>query len=268
MSKTRRIGLVAAAVMMAAAYGRIPATRAGSPAAKPVQSTATAVEVEMVNVDLHMTPHVTLRVHNLRGRFVPTGNGAPNLDDNNSYVVEVDAGEVALDEASLTALMNEHVFVGHAAPVKDLQVTVRDGLVNQKGKLNKAIDIPFKTGHRGGDGGRKGRILRSRSGASACRESWDRDGDMVRMSQATASPWTLHHRPLVPPPKLRSQVATGHRRQRDRADLRSTGLRSLTVGGIEEPHLLARARPAFREADDALTDLELTTRVRDPSISP
>lgn len=143
MSKTSRIGLLAAGLLMAAAYGRIPATEADPPGAKPTQ--ATGVDVEMVNVDLHMTPHVTLRIRNLRGRFVATGNGAPNLDDNNSYVVEVDAGEVALDEASLTALMNEHVFAGHDAPVKGLQVTVEDGAVSQKGRLNKAIDIPFKT---------------------------------------------------------------------------------------------------------------------------
>jgi hypothetical protein len=128
---------------MAGAFGRIAAAQARSAEQGPAR--ATGVEVEMVNVDLHMTPHVTLRVRNLRGRFVPTGNGPPNLDDNNSYVVQVDAGEVALDEASLNALMNEHVFVGHDAPVKDLKITVEDGLVKQKGKLDKAIDIPFKT---------------------------------------------------------------------------------------------------------------------------
>jgi hypothetical protein len=98
----------------------------------------------MHNVHLHMTDHVMLRVHDLRGRFVPTGAGAPNLDDSSSYVVEVDAGEVAIDEASLNAIMNEHVFTGHKPPVKDLEVTIEDGLVRQKGKLDKAIDIPFK----------------------------------------------------------------------------------------------------------------------------
>jgi hypothetical protein len=143
MSKTLRIGPLAAGMLVAVAYGRIPATQADPPGAKPGQ--ATGVEVEMVNVDLHMTPHVTLRIRTLRGRFVATDNGAPNLDDNNSYVVEVDAGEVGLDEASLNALMNEHVFAGHNAPVKGLQVTVEDGAVTQKGRLNKAIDIPFKT---------------------------------------------------------------------------------------------------------------------------
>ena len=130
MNRTSRIGLLAAAVVLAVLYGRIPATQARPARRGPPR--AIGVEVEMVNVDLHMTPHVTLRVRSLHGRFVPTGNGPPNLDDNNSYVVEVDGGEVGLDEASLNALMNEHVFVGHDAPVKDLEITVEDGLVKQK----------------------------------------------------------------------------------------------------------------------------------------
>jgi hypothetical protein len=50
-----------------------------------------------------------------------------------------------MGEASLTALMNEHVFVGHDAPVEDLKITIEEGLIKQKGKLDKKIDIPFKT---------------------------------------------------------------------------------------------------------------------------
>jgi hypothetical protein len=113
---------------------------------RPAPGKPRSVEVEMRNVDLHMTGDVTLRVHSLRGRFIATRpDGVPNLDDNDSYVVEVDAGEVAMGEASLNALMNEHVFAGHKPPVKNLEITVEDGLLKQKGKLDKKIDIPFKT---------------------------------------------------------------------------------------------------------------------------
>jgi hypothetical protein len=105
-----------------------------------------AVSVEMQNVRLHMTEDVSLNIRSLSGRFVATTvGGVPNLDKNDSYVVEVDAGEIGMDEASLNAMLNEHVF-GHMEkpPVKNLQVTVEDGLVKQKGKLDKKIDIPFK----------------------------------------------------------------------------------------------------------------------------
>jgi hypothetical protein len=93
-----------------------------------------------------MTDDVSLNIRSLSGRFVATQvGGVPNLDKNDSYVVEVDAGEIGMDEASLNAMLNQHVF-GHMEkpPVKDLQVTVEDGVVKQKGKLDKKIDIPFK----------------------------------------------------------------------------------------------------------------------------
>jgi hypothetical protein len=106
------------------------------------------VQVDMRNVNLHMTSDVTLRVRSLQGRFVPTRTGGvANLDDSASYMVAVDAGETAIDEASLNAIMTEHVFArepGHGKPpVKDLVLRVEDGVVKQKGKLDKKIDLPF-----------------------------------------------------------------------------------------------------------------------------
>jgi hypothetical protein len=103
-------------------------------------------KVEMRNVRMHITDDIALNIRSLRGRFVATRpGGIPNLDQNESYVVEVDAGEVGMDEASLNVMLNEHVF-GHMEdpPVKDLHVTLEDGLIKQKGKLDKKIDIPFK----------------------------------------------------------------------------------------------------------------------------
>ncbi len=143
MSRTPWVGLFPVAALFALFLGpQAPATQArtGARAAR-----ARGVEVEMTNVDLHMAPNVTLRVHNLHGRFVPTGSSPANLDVNDSYVVEVDAGEVALGEVALNTLMNEHVFVGHDPPVKNLEVTLEEGMVKQQGKLDKKIDIPFKT---------------------------------------------------------------------------------------------------------------------------
>lgn len=98
----------------------------------------------MRNVDLHMSDHVRLRVRSLRGRFVPTRpDGIANLDDSDSYVVEVDAGETAIDEPSMNALMSEHVFGHGKKPIRDLEVRVEDGTLKQKGVLDKAIDLPF-----------------------------------------------------------------------------------------------------------------------------
>jgi hypothetical protein len=59
-------------------------------------------------------------------------------------VVEVDAGETAIDQAALNTLMNTYVFGDDKPPIKDLDIKVEDGMVKQKGKLDKKIDIPFK----------------------------------------------------------------------------------------------------------------------------
>ena len=138
------LGLIAAVLLSPILIASVPAqARARSRAAVP-----RGVQVDMRNVDLHMTSDVTLRVRSLRGRFVPTrAGGVANLDDSDSYVVAVESGETAIGEASLNALMNEHVFARSAyhgkPPIKNLEIQVEDGVLKQKGKLDKKIDLPF-----------------------------------------------------------------------------------------------------------------------------
>ena len=104
---------------------------------------APAVEAEMRNVDLHLTNDVAVHVRSLRGRFVAQGSRqAPYLDDPRSYSVTVDSGEVAVDLASLNALMTR-ALVGHSN-VRGLQVSIdADGLLRQKGTVSKGIPVPF-----------------------------------------------------------------------------------------------------------------------------
>ncbi len=72
-----------------------------------VEASKPSVEVDMRNVDLHITPQIELQVRHLRGRFVAVGaRSAPYLDDPSSYTVAVDTGEVAVDLPSLNAIVN------------------------------------------------------------------------------------------------------------------------------------------------------------------
>ena len=104
------------------------------------------LEVEIKNVHLAVTGHVTVKIHYLRGRFLPVREGEiPFFDDPESYVVDVEAGEVAMGMASLNALVNEHAFGHGKRPIKNLELGVEDGLLKQKGVLDKKIDIPFMT---------------------------------------------------------------------------------------------------------------------------
>jgi hypothetical protein len=97
----------------------------------------------MSNVDLHVSPDVTLHIRRLGGQFVPTGTRSPYLDNKQSYAVAIDSGEVALDVATLNALM-ARTLGGDNSNVKKLQVSIgEDGTLHQKGVIDKAINIPF-----------------------------------------------------------------------------------------------------------------------------
>lgn len=102
------------------------------------------VEVEMRNVDLRVTENVTMRVHHLRGRFVPSGRAeAPYLDDKHSYSVAIDSGEILLDTGSLNALMNRTMELGDAN-VEKIRISTEEGnRLRQKGLLDKGIKLPF-----------------------------------------------------------------------------------------------------------------------------
>lgn len=142
--RVARAGLMIA-VLLPMVGGFATRARARTPARAAVSP---GVHVDMRNVDLHMSGDILLRVRSLRGRFVPTrAGGVANLDDSASYVVAVEAGETAIAASTLNRIMNERVFapgpVHGEPPVKNLVVTVEDGMVKQKGKLDKKIDLPF-----------------------------------------------------------------------------------------------------------------------------
>jgi hypothetical protein len=97
----------------------------------------------MSNVDLHVSPDVTLHIRRLAGQFVPTGTRSPYLDSKQSYAVAIDSGEIALDVATLNALM-ARTLGGDNSNVKKLQVSIgEDGTLRQKGVIDSAINIPF-----------------------------------------------------------------------------------------------------------------------------
>ena len=102
------------------------------------------VEVEMSNVDLHMRDGVTLHVRHLRGRFEPSAQrSVPYLDDTQSYAVNVRSGVVAIDLASLNALM-ANTLAGDNSNVDKLKISLDDeGNLRQKGVIDKAVNIPF-----------------------------------------------------------------------------------------------------------------------------
>jgi hypothetical protein len=108
-----------------------------------VNAAKAPVEVEMRNVNLHLTSDIGVHIRHLRGRFVAEGSRQiPNLDDPRSYSVTIDTGEVAVDLASLNAMMTRTLH-GHSN-VSRLQISIEDdGRLRQKGTVKKGIPVPF-----------------------------------------------------------------------------------------------------------------------------
>jgi hypothetical protein len=115
-----------------------------APGAQP-HAAGGAVQIQMRNVNFRLAPDIALEVRTLRGQLQRAKPEAPvTFDDSESFIVEIDSAEVALSEASLTALLNSYVLAYEGAPFKKIAVTFKDGHVIQKGTIHKGVDLPFE----------------------------------------------------------------------------------------------------------------------------
>jgi hypothetical protein len=113
---------------------------------RPADDGRRVVEVDMKNVDLRMTGGIVVHVTALRGRFRPTrAQGAPFLDDNDSYSVEVDGGRMSMGMDSLNRLLNQRVLGKARSNVERVRASVDEDRLEQKGVMHKGLDLPFKT---------------------------------------------------------------------------------------------------------------------------
>jgi hypothetical protein len=100
--------------------------------------------VEMRNVRLHVADGVVLAVRTLDGEFVGAKAGVPpTFDDPRSYTLRIRSADLALDPASLTALLTKQAFGTPASPVHDVVVTIDQGALTVRGKLRKGVSVPF-----------------------------------------------------------------------------------------------------------------------------
>ena len=102
------------------------------------------VQVRMENVNFHVGQGVELRVFYLTGWLAIVAPGKiPTFDDVNSYVIEIDAARVSMTAASLTNLMNNVLFAGPDAPIKNMRVEIEGNELKQTGTLKKGVSVPF-----------------------------------------------------------------------------------------------------------------------------
>jgi hypothetical protein len=105
-----------------------------------------AVAVEMRNVAYHFTPGSVVSIATLRGALLPTSAGKiPVFDDKNSFVIRVDAAEIAVPVASLANVLNSYVFQRDDAPLKKISIRVDKDQLKISGRLHSKGDVPFET---------------------------------------------------------------------------------------------------------------------------
>lgn len=119
----------------------VPAPREHGPR-KPAD-----VQIEMRTVRLHVDDGIVLDINRLRGVMVSRTAGKPPVfDDQRSYVMNISSADMSMDMASLSSLMNAHIFAYDGAPLTDLSVrSAADGRLEMKGKLNKGVTVPFSS---------------------------------------------------------------------------------------------------------------------------
>jgi hypothetical protein len=100
------------------------------------------VGIEMRNVRLHVSTDAVLNVKWLKGSLVSPAGHIPVFDDQNSYSMQIDDAEMAVDASSLTALVNR-AFDYKGSALSDLRMTLEDGHLVQRGTLKKGISVPF-----------------------------------------------------------------------------------------------------------------------------
>ncbi len=102
-----------------------------------------SVGFDMRNVRLHVSDDAVLEVTWLHGHLRPQKAGQPPIfDDQRSFRMDIEDAEIAIDPASLTALVN-HAFDYRGSSLSNLRVSFENGFLVQRGTLHKGLSLPF-----------------------------------------------------------------------------------------------------------------------------
>jgi hypothetical protein len=107
-----------------------------------LETGSSRVSIEMRNVRLHVASDAVLDVTWLKGSLVSPAERIPVFDDQNSFTMEIEDGEIAVDAINLTALVNR-AFDYKGSALSDLRITLEEGHLIQHGTLKKGISVPF-----------------------------------------------------------------------------------------------------------------------------
>ncbi len=104
-----------------------------------------APTVEVANTNFRYSPEVSVIIHALRGRLVPTeGHDLTDFNHPESFVIVTDAAEVAMSTAQLANLMNSYMFSSPDAQIKNIRLSAQGGALHINGTLKKGIHLSFE----------------------------------------------------------------------------------------------------------------------------
>src|SRR5579871_5195750 len=85
-----------------------------------------AVAAEMQNVMYHFTESIAVHIVQLKGKLVPRKD-IPVFDDKESFIIEIDSATISMSTDALAHVLNEQVFAGEDAPLKELSISTDGG---------------------------------------------------------------------------------------------------------------------------------------------
>ena len=122
-----------------AAAVALPPRESSAPPGSPVQ-------IEMKNVVLHAADGVVMEIASLRGDMLTTPAGRPPVfDDQRSYVLRLQAAEIAMPIPSLERLLNAHIFAYDDAPLTNVSLSIDEQRLSLKGTLHKGVPLRFSS---------------------------------------------------------------------------------------------------------------------------
>ncbi|MEP6764666.1 MAG: hypothetical protein ABJB66_10165 [Gemmatimonadaceae bacterium] len=103
------------------------------------------VHTDMQHVNMHIEPGIVLSIDRLRGTVLPANaNAPPALNDKGSMIINIQAGDIAIDTLSLATLLNRHVFGYAKSPLRKLHVFIDRNEMVQTGEMKKLVWLSFR----------------------------------------------------------------------------------------------------------------------------
>lgn len=104
---------------------------------------AHAVATEMRNVMYHFTEDIAVHIVELKGKLIPRKD-IPVFDDKQSFILEIESATISMSMDTLAHVLNDHVFTGKDAPLKDLTISADGGQLKIRGKLAQKGNVSFE----------------------------------------------------------------------------------------------------------------------------